>query len=116
MSPLPRRVSFDPVRYRPRGWAEKHQFAVSFAIFVGGVAAFKAAKMFNVTGWAAFILLGFAALAVYPWRGFLREPARTFPLRQTDGPNSWKYFVYLGILWLIILPIAAWLAVHALGK
>jgi len=85
-------------------------------IFVAGVAAFRVAKTFDFTGWAAFILLGFSALALYPWRGFLREPAQSFPSDKTGRANRWQYFVFLGILWLIILPVAAWLAVRALGK
>jgi hypothetical protein len=83
---------------------------------VAGVAAFRVARIFNFTGWTALILVGFAALALYPWRGFLRQQARTFPSHRADGVTRSMYFVFLGILWLIILPAAAWLAVRAFGK
>jgi hypothetical protein len=116
MSPSPHRVSFDPARYRPRSWAEKHQFTISIAFVVAGVVAYRAVRYFGLSGWPAFILWSFAAIGLYPWRGIWRTPTPAYRSDEVIGANRWKHRLIVIVFVIIIFPIGAWLALRAMGK
>jgi hypothetical protein len=116
MSPLPHRVRIDPSRYGPRSWAENHYFFLVVVITLVGFAAPGIVAFYKLPGWAAAILLVFSILAVYPWRGIWHVPRGDLRYRPINRANRWKYLTFLGVLWLIILPIAWWYAFRATGK
>jgi len=110
------RAQFDPWRFRPRSWAQKYHNEIGLAVFVAGLAALSAAHFFKITGWLGLALRVFGGLAMpFSW-AFQLNRGPIFPPSPINGTNRWKYLTLLGILWLIILPIAWWFAVRALRK
>ena len=109
-------AQFDGRRFRPRSWAQKYRKEIGLALLFTGVAAWSAAQHFKLAGSLGMVLRVFGTLAMPFSLAFLLERGPIFPPSPVNSTNRWKYLTLLGILWLIILPIAWWFAVRALGK
>jgi hypothetical protein len=107
---------FDPRRFKPRSWAQKYHGEIGIALVVAGAAAWGATHLFKLTGGADRLLKVFAAVSLlFSW-AFTWNRGPIFPPSPINPTNRWKYLTLLGILWLIILPVAWWFAARALRK
>jgi hypothetical protein len=107
---------FDPRRYRPRSWAQKNHVAIGLGLGALATAVIYFRNSLVLIGWPGRVLIGIGALALYFSWGFSWNRGPIFPPSPVNRSNLWKYLILLGLLWLIILPLAWSHALHAFGK
>jgi hypothetical protein len=111
----PRRVPFDPARYRPRSWAHKHHVAIELALLCAGIAVLEIVQGYNLEGRFAAGLRLFSGFALILSPFFTWNSGPIFPPSPVNDTNRRKYLLVLAFLWLVVLP-AAWFAAHAYRK
>jgi hypothetical protein len=109
-----RQVAFDPAKYKPRSWVSKHRAAIGLSLAFSGLALLIYLRYFHLQGDFATILRYVAAGAIILSFGFRRYPF--FRQSRVNEENKGKFLVLLAFLWLVMLPTAYLLMLHALRK
>src|SRR5271156_586313 len=110
-----RRVSFDPARYRPRSWANKHHFAIGMFLSCAGLALAIFSNHFDIHSAFGAGLRSVAACALLLGLS-LRHFVPFFGRSRINDANRGRFLLFLALLWLIILPAACLFAFHSLRK